>query len=175
MEATIIDTLSPFVLDTRDLPRRAGSARGCKRAVTVCEELGNGVIGVPTGAPLELDLKLESVSDGVLVTGTVVTRAQGECARCLDPLTLDIDAALCELFAYESDGDELVVRDEYVDITTSVIDAVASALPFTPLCRADCEGLCVQCGQRRDHDHGGEVRDPRWAELAAFFNETKES
>ena len=73
----------PFVINTRDLPRRAGSMRELHRTVTLEEPLGSEVIAVPGGAAIELDLRLESVSEGVLVTGTVSGVAVGECVRCL--------------------------------------------------------------------------------------------
>ena len=68
---------------------------------------------MPEGAPLDLDLRLESVTEGVLVTGTVAAPLTGQCGRCLDPVTDDLAVDVCELFAYaDSATDETTERDE---------------------------------------------------------------
>ena len=64
------------------------------------EDLRTEVIGVPAGSDLELDLRLESVLEGILVSGSVRAVAVGECARCLEPLERPIEVDLQELFAY---------------------------------------------------------------------------
>jgi uncharacterized protein len=133
---------------------------------------------VPAGAPLELDLQLQSVTEGVLVTGTVTAALVGECGRCLDPVSDDLVVELCELFAYPNSAtDETTELDEVhridhdlVDVEPVVRDAVVLSLPWTPLCRADCAGLCPTCGQRLDElpaGHTHDLIDPRWAALLA--------
>jgi uncharacterized protein len=138
--------------------------------------LGLEVIAVPPGAPIELDVRLESVTEGVYVSGTVRAPLTGECARCLDGLTDEIEAELGELFAYPesvtdetTDVDELPrVVDEQVDVEQTVRDTLVLALPMAPLCAPDCAGLCPDCGGRRAElgpDHRHETLDPRWAAL----------
>ena len=128
------------------------------------------------GQPVELDLRLESVTEGVYVSGTAQARLVGECARCLDPLTDEIAVELGELFAYPdsvtdetTDADELPrVVDEHLDLEQTVRDALVLALPLAPLCRPDCRGLCPECGEKWADlaaDHGHETLDPRWAAL----------
>src|SRR4051795_7801815 len=78
---------SPFVFDLRELGRRAGALREYRRSVPAPAELGLDLVGVPEGAPLVLDLRLESVTEGVLVTGTVTAPITGQCGRCLDPIS----------------------------------------------------------------------------------------
>jgi uncharacterized protein len=138
--------------------------------------LGLDTIGVPAGTPVELDLRLESVTEGVYVSGTAHAALGGECARCLDDLTDEIEVEIGELFAYPdsvtdetTDEDELPrVVDEYVDIEQTVRDALVLALPLAPLCRPDCPGLCPDCGEKwadLEPGHGHEILDPRWAAL----------
>jgi uncharacterized protein len=138
--------------------------------------LGLETIAVPAGEPVELDVRLESVTEGVYVSGTVHASLAGECARCLDALTDEVDVELSELFAYPdsvtdetTDEDELPrVVDDMIDIEQIVRDAVVLALPLAPLCRPDCPGLCPECGEKRAGlapDHGHETLDPRWAAL----------
>jgi uncharacterized protein len=145
------------------------------REVPAPAELGTDVIGVTEGSPLWLDLRLESVMEGVLVTGTVRGSATGLCGRCLIDLEQDVEVELTELFAYPGkrpaeDVDEDDVRElegDLIDIEPAVRDAVVPALPFQPVCRDDCPGLCSECGARLadDPDHHHDVVDPRWAAL----------
>jgi uncharacterized protein len=186
-----LDPRSPFVLDTHELGRRPGSTRTVQRTVGAPDDLGTDVIGVPAGTDVELDLRLEAVMEGVLVSGTVRTRAVGECVRCLGEVVEDVDVSLTELYVYperaavavEDGDDEEDVRElegDLVDLEPALRDAVVTALPFRPLCRPDCPGLCSQCGARLadDPDHSHEVLDPRWSALqglASTTDETKES
>lgn len=173
---------SPFVFDIRALQRNPGELREFRRSVLAPAALGGELIAVPEGAPLELDIRLESVSEGVLVTGTVTTTAQGECGRCLDDITAQVVVSIVELFAYpDSETTETTSEDEvyrvdgdYVDVEAVVRDAVVLGLPFTPLCRPDCAGLCSECGERLDDlpaGHTHEQLDPRWAALKNFADE----
>jgi len=176
---TRVDVRSPFVFDVRDLGRRAGSMREIRRSVPAPAGLGQEIIGVPQGAPLALDIRLESVTEGVLVTGSVTGPLQGQCGRCLEPVAEDFAVDVCELFAYpDSATDETTEQDEVrrlekdlLDLEPVVRDLVVLGLPWTPLCKPDCAGLCPTCGERLDDlpaGHSHEVLDPRWAALASF-------
>lgn len=166
------------MLDTRELGRRPGSQREVVRTVPAPADLGIEVLRVPEGAPVELDLRIEAVMEGVLVTGTARAGLEGECARCLEPISDEIEVRFQELFVYddrEVDPDEELevsrLQDDLVDLEPLLRDAVVLALPFQPLCQDDCPGLCAECGARLaddpDHTHGEPV-DPRWAALATL-------
>src|SRR3954463_4742666 len=79
-----LDPRSPLVLDTRELGRRPGTMRKVRRTIDAPAGLGTDVIGVPEGSDLELDLRLEAVMEGILVSGTIRGGTVGECVRCLD-------------------------------------------------------------------------------------------
>ncbi|WP_122819430.1 YceD family protein [Nocardioides pantholopis] len=173
-----LDPRAPLVLDTRELGRRAGSQRQGSLTVPAPAELGIEVLGVPEGAPVELDLRLEAVMEGVLVTGTARAVLEGECARCLEPIRDEIEVRLQELYVYDdsrdsdiaAEDDEVsMLKDDLLDLEPVLRDAVVLALPFQPLCEDDCPGLCPDCGARLkddpDHQHEAAI-DPRWAELA---------
>jgi DUF177 domain-containing protein len=141
-------------------------------------DLGIEVLRVPEGAPVELDLRTEAVMEGVLVTGTARAALEGECVRCLEPISEEIEVRFQELFVYddrEVDPDEELevskLQADLVDLEPLLRDAVVLALPFQPLCEDDCPGLCAECGARLaddpDHTHGEPV-DPRWAALATL-------
>ena len=171
-----LDPRAPLVLDTRELGRRPGSMRRLSLPVPAPAGFGLELVGVPAGAQLLLDLRLESVMEGVLVSGTVTTAVTGECARCLDPVSDEVVAEVQELFAYpDSATQETTSKDEvsrlegdYLDLEPATRDAVLLALPLIPLCREDCLGLCATCGERRDTlppEHSHDQVDPRWAPL----------
>lgn len=171
----------PWVFDTRDLGRRAGSSRAYRRSVPAAGLGLADVIAVPEGGVVELDLLLESVVEGVLVSGTASAVTAGECSRCLEPVTSEVGVDLTELFAYpDSTTDETTdeyevsrISDDLVDLEPVVRDAVVLALPQVPLCKPDCLGLCVDCGGKLAElgpDHGHETIDPRWAVLQERFD-----
>jgi uncharacterized protein len=154
--------------------------RKVHRTIAAPAGLGTEVIGVPEGSDLELDLRLEAVMEGILVSGTVRGRAVGECVRCLDPVEDEIEADVQELFVYPGrtpegeDEDELrELVDEMIDLEPVLYDTLVPALPFQPVCRDDCPGLCSECGARLadDPDHRHESADPRWAALQAMYEQ----
>ncbi|MDG4792564.1 YceD family protein [Micromonospora sp. WMMD1082] len=174
---TSLDPRSPLVLDTRELPRRPGALRTVKRVVSAPSDLGVELIGVPEGAGLDLDLRMESVSEGVLVSGTVSGPIRGECGRCLREINDSVTVTIQELYAYaNSTTDATTAEDEVgrmqgdlIDLEPALRDAVVLALPTNPLCRQDCPGLCPECGVQRDDlpaDHSHQQIDPRWAGLS---------
>ncbi|MDI3314286.1 MAG: DUF177 domain-containing protein [Mycobacterium sp.] len=169
---------SPLTVNIARLARRPGAAFSVRETVPSPSRIGIELIAIKRGAPLELDLRVESVSEGVLVTGTVAAPTTGECARCLTTVTGHVKVALTELFAYpDSTTDETTDDDvgriigDIIDLEQSVIDAVGLELPFSPLCRADCPGLCPDCGvplATAEPGHRHDRIDPRWAKLAGM-------
>lgn len=181
MPVTTLDPRSPLVLDTRELGRRAGAMKTLQFSVAAPAEYGLAMIAVPAGSEVEFDIRLESVMEGVLVTGTALVTVQGECSRCLEPLTFDMEVDLQELYEYPDtdargrtldggaeDEDALKIEGDYLDLEPTFRDAVVLALPLAPLCQPDCHGLCTVCGQNLNDDPGHEhdVVDQRWAALA---------
>ncbi len=96
-----LDPRAPLVLDTRELGRRPGSQREVTRTVPAPADLGIEVLRVPEGSPVELDLRLEAVMEGVLVTGSATAELDGECVRCLEPISDEIEVRFQELFVYD--------------------------------------------------------------------------
>ncbi|MFI0964694.1 YceD family protein [Streptomyces sp. NPDC021080] len=180
-----LDHRNPLVFDTHELGRRPGALQRLTRTIDAPVDLGiQGVIGVPEGAPVELELRLESVMEGVLVTGTARASAKGECVRCLEPLEQVLEADFQEMFSYpdaddrgrpkaepvddaEDDEDTLFLEDGLFDLEPVLRDAVVLALPMQPVCQDDCLGLCSECGVRLtdDPDHHHDAVDIRWAAL----------
>ena len=177
------DRRSPLVISISRLGRSPGSLLTVHESVSSPSRIGLDLIAIDEGAPLDLDLRLESVSEGVLVTGMMSGPTSGQCARCLTPITGHVEVDLTELFAYPdsatdmtTDADEVERvgsggQADTVDLEQPIIDAVGLALPFAPVCGPDCAGLCPQCGiplATAEPGHSHEQIDPRWAKLANF-------
>ncbi|MDE3721618.1 MULTISPECIES: YceD family protein [Nocardiopsis] len=192
MTLSRLNPRDPFVVDTQALGRQPGSMRTVDRIVTLPEEFANAMASVSAGRELELDLRLEAVMEGVLVTGAARGQISAECSRCLDPLAEDFEAGFQEMYRYpadedvfqEEDGDtddddeDYYLEGDMLDLEPVVRDAVVLALPLSPLCDPDCPGLCAECGARladAEPDHGHDDRvDPRWEALRGIVEKSGE-
>ncbi|HXW46598.1 MAG TPA: YceD family protein [Streptosporangiaceae bacterium] len=154
-----LDPRNPLVFDTRDLA--TGTARTLNRTCPAPGQMGMEMVRVPAGADLELDVQLEGVAEGVLVTASVTAPLVGECARCLEPFTSETQVRFQELFTQEpeelaepgaspAEGEQSYLLDDsgLLDLEPALRDALVLELPLSPLCEDDCQGLCVQCGVR---------------------------
>lgn len=181
---TGLDPRHPLVIDVRSLPRTPGSMVTVTRDVPAPAGLGVAMARVPEGSPIDLDLRLESVLEGVLVSGSADLEVTAECSRCLEAFDWQQEIDLTELFRYPStdargavveEEDESfdplpVLKDDEIDLEPVLRDAVVLDLPLAPLCREDCLGLCSECGARLEDDpqHAHDTTDSRWAALAAL-------
>lgn len=165
-------TPTPYTVDVYDLLHRPGEMRERSLSVMVPEDIGTGIIGVKAGSTLDIELRMESLHDGILVTADVDGTASGECGRCLIDIEQPVEVEIQELFAYSQDeAFEYEVQVDTIDLEPVIRDAVVLSLPFQPVCQEDCLGLCPQCGVRLldnpGHEHEAPV-DPRWAALAGL-------
>ena len=170
---------SPMIVDIARLGRRPGAMVTLRNTVPSPSRIGLPMIAIDVGAPLELDLQVQSVSEGVLVTGTVCAPTVGECARCLTEVTGRVEVGLTELFAYPHSTTEATTEeyevghivDETINLEQSIIDAVGLELPFSPVCSPDCPGLCPECGVplAAEPGHHHDRIDARWAKLAEML------
>lgn len=156
----------------RDLIGKPGAMREQAISHTLESDLGTDVIAVRSGDPLEIELRLESVHEGILATAEVSAIAKGECSRCLEQVEFEVQADFQELYHYQPEGeDDLPVELDAIELEQPLIDAVVLSLPIKPLCSESCGGICAGCGERLEedeaHDHQGPV-DPRFDALKDF-------
>lgn len=177
-----------YHLNTHELPRRAGEMKEYQLDLIAPEPVGVPLIGVQVGDIIEVDARLEAVTEGILLSAEIYAVATGECIRCLDQVELEIDRTIQELYLYEDDGskkkshqkkaapieddleeDDLLYLDGVMmDLEPPIRDAIVLDLPVNPLCDPECLGLCPDCGQKwagLPDDHAHEVIDARWAGL----------
>ena len=185
---------NPFLLNTHELPRRAGELKEYELDIEANARIGVPLIAVPEGDVIEADVRLESVTEGVLLSADIYAVAIGECIRCLDTVEQVVERKIQELYRYEvhhekgSKGskkrrpseeaiddldveDDLLMQGDYMDLETPLRDAIVLALPVNPLCSEDCLGLCQQCGEKWSElpeGHAHALIDPRWAVLRSL-------
>ncbi|MFZ9100390.1 MAG: YceD family protein [Candidatus Planktophila sp.] len=181
---------NPFLLNIHELSRRAGEMKEYELDIEAPTRIGVPLIGVPEGDVIEADIRVESVTEGVLLSAEIYTVAHGECIRCLDTVEQVIDRKIQELYRYEPTNDkgrkkrreeddidldaedELQMEGDIMNLEIPIIDAIILALPVNPLCDEECMGLCPDCGEKweslpEDHSHG--AVDARWAGLASLL------
>jgi uncharacterized protein len=163
-------TVDPFEVSLKEL-RGSGGTRHVVRSSVLTEPLVADMDSrVPSGAEALADLTLQAFDGGVAVTGTVSTRWEGECRRCLANVDGEISADVRELFRRGGGEEEGTYRmgDDHLNLREMVLDSLFASLPVLPLCRRDCRGICPRCGTDRNLEECGCVEvevDPRWSAL----------
>lgn len=137
-------------------------------------------------APVHMNLELTNVRSGILVAGNVDTKVNLVCSRCaadyVEPLNVRVD----ELFINEDssksakdsevEASDLCVftcSDNIIEIDEVLRQNLLASLPFLPLCKEDCRGLCSRCGADLNIETCScageeEKTDPRWKVLEQF-------
>ncbi len=154
-----------------ELLRRPGNRRHLRLEVPVG---GLTVVDshVAEGEPVTVDVELEALTDGVVVTGVLSVAWESACRRCLRPVHGVATAVVREVFAERPVSDEQWAFDgEELDLEPMVRELLLLELPLAPLCREDCAGLCPTCGADRNEGACGCAQrpvDPRWQALEAW-------
>ena len=136
-------------------------------AVRVADDLDLSFIKGP--------LRLSRTKEGILVQGELVVGFEGECSRCLDPLTLTLPIEIEELYSYPASPDiEFAVNDDgNLDLAPLLRDEVMIAASRNLLCREDCKGLCPNCGANLNYETctcDVDDVDPRLAQLKELLD-----
>jgi len=147
-------------------------------------ELDLAITGVRFLQPIAVDLVLVKAAPVISATGRIKTSVTCECVRCLSRLLVPLDVPVATQFRpalpplppgeYQMPSEaaeDYYYQDDVVVLDDLVRQEVILAVPFRPQCRADCRGLCPQCGQ--DLNVGtcacAPPPDPRWAVLREYL------
>jgi uncharacterized protein len=138
---------------------------------------------------VEGDVRLTRTNRGLLVHGRLQTAIGVTCSRCLREFELPVDIELEEEALpsidlvtgqpadLDAEPDALRLTDHHeLDLEGEVRDAVVLAEPIAPVCRDDCPGLCLVCGQELasgPHDHPDEEIDPRLEALRDILDDSE--
>jgi uncharacterized protein len=159
---------TPFVVHVADLLRRSGTSRQVVVEAPL-ERLSVIDTHMPERSPVVVDVRVESVNEGVVATGSVTAPWEGLCRRCLGPVDGTLRGDVLEVFEVEpTEGETLPLEGDRIDLEPVAREAILLGLPMAPLCREDCRGLCPTCGKDLDEGDCGcapATTDPRWAGL----------
>ena len=167
---------SPLLVNVAELLRRVGSVREIDRQIEA-DFFKFDDSRIITGSQVDVALTLEALTDGIVVHGTLGAQWGFECRRCLKALTGRAEVEVQELYqAVNSDPDAYPITGEQLDLLEMARENVLLAVPLAPLCRADCPGLCPQCGADLQVDRCSctrAERDDRWAALDSLNFESR--
>jgi uncharacterized protein len=131
--------------------------------------------GGPTAVAVAGVLRVDNLESRFVLRGELEACAGAVCDRCLGDFSLSwaVPVAiviLCDPGSTGDDGDTPVIhqRQGEVDLTETLSEAVALAVPLQRICRDECRGLCPGCGidlNRETCDCQQDDSDPRWAGL----------
>lgn len=156
-------------MSVHDIVRRAGEMREHEISVEISERWGEGIVAIQPGKKVDVDVRLESVHEGILATGTAYSGFNGVCGRCLTEVSEPVQVEFVELFAYPGEEEtDFEVQEDHVNLETLIRDAIVLSLPFQPVCEPDCPGLDASTGLRRtesDENNNAAPIDPRWSAL----------
>ena len=161
-----------------------GDDPGAERLLEVADATVDLGDDLRLSEPLAGRVRLLRTNRGILAFADLHAALDLECSRCLRPLTFPIDLRFEEEYLPALDlatGRPLAADDEpeiarltdhhELDLEPPVRAAILLAEPIAPLCRPDCPGLCITCGERLDegsHDHPADDIDPRLEALRGF-------
>lgn len=158
---------SPLRVNAVELLRRPGSERVLGTALTI-GELGIVDPRFVADDPVDVALRLEVLTDGIVVTGRLLSTWHGVCRRCAAPATGVLDCEVHELYQRVVTDPDAFELGDLLDLEPMVREVLLLDAPLVPLCRPDCKGLCPVCGADLNTEScscSTEVTDPRWAAL----------
>ena len=159
----------PLLVNAVEILRRPGTERDLTVEIALADLEVDDPERFDEGAVVDVHLHLESLSDGVVVDGTVRVAWHGTCRRCLAPTGGALQSEIHELYQrVRTDPDAFEIEGDQLDLRPVVREIVLLDAPSTPLCRPDCPGLCPSCGARLAETTCGcsaPPPDPRWGAL----------
>lgn len=135
-----------LLVNAAELLRRPGSHRDLVASPTA-GELGLDDDRFVAEDPVEVALALESLTDGIVVTGHLAVPWHGHCRRCLRELSSSTTSEVDELYqTVVTNPDAFAMVGDQLDLEPMVRELAQLDAPWDPLCRPDCAGLCPICG-----------------------------
>lgn len=162
----MVDELRVLRVNAVELLRQPGATRD------VTEEIAGeplGVIHERLDGDIGVALVLESMNDGIVVSGAVRAPWATICRRCLTDIDGVAVVAVDERYQIElTDEEAYPIEHNQLDLAPMVRELALIELDAEQVCRPDCAGLCPVCGIDRNSatcDCDITVKDDRWAAL----------
>jgi uncharacterized protein len=158
-----------LLINAAELLRRPGSERRFTLEPTIAE-LGILDPRFDPAASVVVELRLESLTDGIVVDGELRAPWADTCRRCLAPASGQVVCDVHELYQHVvTDPDAFEIVGDQIDLARMVRENILLDAPLAPLCRPDCAGLCPTCGidlNTASCDCVDVGVDPRWEALS---------
>jgi uncharacterized protein len=162
-------------VDLRELARGPIETRGELKQ----DDLALEGTDIALREPVQVSGRLQAIGEGRFFwQGRATTVIQGECPRCLTPVSTPLNLEIGVLFSQDAAGGTLDDPDSYavapdateVDVTPAVREELVLAAPRYTVCREDCKGLCPQCGKDLNAGPCGcaPATDARWQPFQAL-------
>lgn len=160
-----------LLVSVTEIRRRPGSRLEVHQQLEA-HAMGLPDVHVPDGGSVTFDGELESIHEGVVLTGVATVPWTGECRRCLR--TIEGSASIEVREVYETkptEGETWPLEHDHVDLGPLLHDVALLALPLAPLCGDDCQGPdperfpATVAEDEADGEDEGPPKDPRWAAL----------
>lgn len=158
---------TPLCVNVVELLRRPGSTKDVVARVAT-EDFAFDDPRI-VDQPVDVALHLESLANGITVSGSATAMWSGECRRCLTPVRETVRVPLDELYQVTlEDPDAWPIESDQIDLLPMVRENILLAVPLGPLCRPDCPGFCPVCGADLSVETCGcdlTPKDSRWSVL----------
>lgn len=171
-----------FLIDVRSVIRTPGSTELLDIRGQAPLNLGANMLSIRQDTPVHLDGTITNLGEAIMVRAVVNGQATGHCVRCLREFQTPLDIEVTQVFglnpdfitgeeADESEEEPLLVEEDHVDLTQSVVDEAGLNAPFNPICQdygLECDDdTPTPDGVLEDKDEEEEPPiDPRWAAVA---------
>ncbi len=114
--------------------------------------------------PVKTSLKATKIGKLIEIEGAVETTIRLTCHNCLDKFDFSSKNDFSLTFTKEIDdytdchgkeGKELsdddmglsIFKEDIIDLRDSIQEQVVLSIPFKLLCKKECKGLCIKCGE----------------------------
>ncbi|WKD61507.1 hypothetical protein CCICO_07435 [Corynebacterium ciconiae DSM 44920] len=180
---------SPLIFDVAHLLSPSANTDYRSTSGPAPERIGLELIAIDQGSELGVDATLAPLGDAVMVDATVHATLSGQCARCLEPLRVQRDFRISQVYSESTDfitddaaeddedaADELQdaigrINQGRVDLLDALTTTVGLELPFSPTCEDygdECVYDTVPAPDGVSGEEDDERIDPRWAGLEKF-------
>lgn len=115
---------------------------------------------------------IDRAQQGLVVQGEFTGDTTLECVRCLKEFRQTLHGEWTELYAFTqksvSESGLLMPEDGHIDFAPVLREYALLEFPIKALCKPDCKGLCIECGQDlnvKDCGHSQEADDSPFSVL----------
>jgi uncharacterized protein len=150
-----------FTVKLDDIPEEGLAVNWEERQESLLGYLGHfPAVDFDFEAPLQAESRIKKIGKSYLIQGSVQVVLHFRCARCLKeftyPLSSGFDLTLHplkeraleeEVELGEEDMESVFFEGGEIHLSEIACEQIFLEIPYQPLCREDCKGLCPQCGR----------------------------